>query len=140
MTIYDDCVTLWDDGNKKLCAVAVPFDAQYKYPADKPCITVGFVYEDALFKGYDYFTFFDKFYVALVESIENTYRSLSGNIRLYDHGADTDGYIEISSLKNGKLSINGQLGASFSRFLLKFELEADQTLLNTLLNCIKVAL
>ena len=64
--------------------------------------------------------------------IEGTYTSLSGSFRIYDVGADTDGYIELV-MTNGKLSVKGQLGASFSSHSLMFEFEADQTLVGNLL-------
>ncbi|MBQ7335854.1 MAG: hypothetical protein IJW92_05235 [Clostridia bacterium] len=137
MTISDSCVPLWDNGTQKLYAVAVSPDGQYRYYDGIPCITIGFLYEDAFFKGYDSFTFFDTHYTKLISTIKATYQSLNGHIRLYDVGGDTDGYIEIDA-SDGKLSIHGQLGASFSQFSLKFSLDADQTLLNALLSCIKI--
>jgi hypothetical protein len=64
--------------------------------------------------------------------MKNTYISLNGSFRIYDVGADTDGYIEFV-MKNGKLFVKGQLGASFSTYSLTFEFEADQTLVGNLL-------
>jgi hypothetical protein len=62
------------------------------------------------FKGCDTFTLFDRFYSSIVNEMKNTYISLNGSFRIYDVGADTDGYIEFA-MKNGKLFVKGQLGA-----------------------------
>ena len=131
MTVKNDIV-LWDNGIEKLCLLKVPNEQQYKYIEGVPCITFGIFYENANFKGCDTFTLFDHFYSSIVNEMKNTYISLNGSFRIYDVGADTDGYIEFV-MKNGKLFVEGQLGASFSTYSLTFEFEADQTLVGNLL-------
>lgn len=131
MTVKNDIV-LWDNGIDKLCLLKVPNEQQYKYIDDIPCITFGISYENASFKGYDTFTLFDHFYSDIVNEIECTYTSLNGSFRICDVGADTDGYIEFI-MKNGRLFVKGQLGASFFSHSLMFEFEADQTLVGNLL-------
>ena len=131
MTVKNDIV-LWDNGIDKLCLLTVPNEHQYKYIEGVSCITFGISYENMNFKGCDTFTLFDHFYSNIVNEIESTYTSLNGSFRIYDVGADTDGYIEFV-MKNGKLSAKGQLGSSFSSHSLMFEFEADQTLIGTLL-------
>ena len=131
MTVKND-VVLWDNGTDKLCLFAVPDEQQYKYIKGVPCITFGISHENANFKGCDTFTLFDHFYSNIVNEIENTYTLLNGSFRIYDVGADTDGYIEFV-MKNGILSVKGQLGASFFSHSLMFEFEADQTLVGSLL-------
>ena len=136
MTVKNDMV-LWDNGIDKLCLFAVPNEQQYKYIEGVPCITFKISYENTNFKGCDTFTLFDRFYFNIVNEIESTYASLYGSFRIYDVGAGTDGYIEFV-MKNGSLSIRGQLGASFSAHSLTFEFEADQTLVRSLLQEIKM--
>ena len=131
MTVKNDIV-LWDNGIDKLCLLKVPNEQQYKYIDGIPCITFGISYENTSFKGYDTFTLFDHFYSNIVNEIESTYTSLNGSFRIYDVGADTDGYIEFI-MKNGRLFVKGQLGSSFSSHSLMFEFEADQTLVGNLL-------
>ena len=131
MTVKNDIV-LWDNGREKLCLLTVPNEHQYKYIEGVSCITFGISYENMNFKGCDTFTLFDHFYSNIVNEIESTYTSLNGSFRIYDVGADTDGYIEFV-MKNGILSVKGQLGSSFSSHSLMFEFEADQTLIGTLL-------
>ncbi len=132
MTIQNDVVTLWDNGEDKLCLFSVPNEAQYVYTEGLPCITIGISYENPKFKGCDTFTFFDRFYVELLDAIHETYCRLNGEFRLYDMSAETDGYMNFK-MNNGKLFIQGQLGASFSSCSLKFCFEADQTLLDSFL-------
>jgi len=74
--------------------------AQYVYPYGT-CITIGFSYENKLFKGYDHFAFFGKEYDKLIKLLESIDKTLDGQICLYDVGGDTDGYIDITC-KNGK--------------------------------------
>ena len=131
MTVKNDIV-LWDNGIEKLCLLTVPNEHQYKYIEGVSCITFGISYENMNFKGCDTFTLFDHFYSNIVNEIESTYTSLNGSFRIYDVGGDTDGYIELV-MTNGKLSVKGQLGSSFSSHSLMFEFEADQTLIGTLL-------
>ena len=69
--------------------------------------------------------------------MKNTYNSLNGTFRICDIGADTDGYIEFV-LENGIAFIKGQLGASFSSHSLKFEFQADQTLIGSLIQAIEL--
>ncbi|MBQ7827237.1 MAG: hypothetical protein IJ386_03105 [Clostridia bacterium] len=137
MTINRDNVTLWDGGTDKFCAVSIPEYQQYLYIDGKPCITVGFTYENANFKGYDYFTFFDTLYTDLMASIKSTSDSLSGSFRLYDMGCDTDGYIDFV-MDKGKVNVSGQLGATFNTHWMHFAFDADQTLITALYNCIKI--
>ena len=136
MTIQKDAV-LWDNGKVILCLLQVPFEQQYKYIEGFPCITFEISYEDENYKGCDTFTLFDHFYSDIVNAIEKTCRTLNGAFRIADFGADTDGYIDFE-MKNGRLCIKGQLGASFSSHSLKFEFEADQTLIGNLLENLTV--
>ena len=136
MTIKNDII-LWDDGANCLCLLSIPSEQQYKYIDGLPCITFGVSYEDATFKGYDSFTLFDHFYNNILNRMKNTYESLNGNFRIYDIGADTDGYIEFV-VKNGAAFVKGQLGASFSAYSLKFEFQADQTLIGRLMQAIEL--
>ena len=131
MTVKNDIV-LWDNGIEKLCLLTVPNEHQYKYIEGVSCITFGISYENMNFKGCDTFTLFDHFYSNIVNEIESTYTLLNGSFRIYDVGADTDGYIEFI-MKNGRLFVKGQLGASFFSHSLMFEFEADQTLVGNLL-------
>ena len=136
MTIKNDLI-LWDDGVNRLCLLSIPSEQQYKYIDGLPCITCGVSYENASFKGYDTFTLFDRFYNNILNKMKNTYESLNGAFRIYDIGADTDGYIEFV-MKNGIAFIKGQLGASFSSHSLKFEFQADQTLIGRLMQAIEL--
>ena len=136
MTVKNDIV-LWDSGTDKFCLLSIPDEQQYRYIDDIPCITFGIYYENSLFKGYDVFTLFDKFYIDTIGKIETVYRSLNGSIRIEDIGADSDGYIDFE-LNSGRLVVKGQLGASFTSHSLQFEFEADQTLVGNLLNSIKL--
>ena len=131
MTVKNDIV-LWDNGIEKFCLLTVPNEHQYTYIEGVSCITFGISYENMNFKGCDTFTLFDHFYSNIVNEIESTYTLLNGSFRIYDVGADTDGYIELV-MTNGKLSVKGQLGASFFPHSLMFEFEADQTLVGNLL-------
>ena len=132
MTTKDERIVLWNSKEDKLFLLSVPVDRQYCYEKGIPCITVGIMYESASFKGYDEFTFFDHFYEELLQKIKAAYDNLNGEFQLYDMGADTDGYIDVT-VKSSKLSIKGQLGASFSSHSLNFEFEADQTMLSPLM-------
>lgn len=136
MTIKNDSI-LWDDGANCLCLLSIPSEQQYKYVDGLPCITFGVSYENATFKGYDSFTLFDHFYNNILNGMKNTYESLNGNFRICDIGADTDGYIEFV-VKNGVAFVKGQLGASFSAYSLKFEFQADQTLIGHLMQAIEL--
>ncbi len=136
MTVKND-VVLWDNGTNRLCLLTVPSEQQYQYIEGLPCITFKIFYENTDFKGCDTFTLFDHFYINILNEIKATYDSLIGSFRICDIGADTDGYIEII-MKNGIVSINGQLGASFFSHSLKFEFEADQTLIGSLIQAIKL--
>ncbi len=137
MTIQKDVITLWDNGTDKLRLFSVPKASQYKYIDGLPCITIGLSYENEAYKGCDIFTFFDHFYTELIDTIKETSRCLNGAFRLYDMGADTDGYIDFE-MNNGKLSMKGQLGASFSAHSLTFRFCADQTLLEPLMQSLSV--
>jgi len=134
MPIKDD-VILWRSEKDRLSIFAVPTEQQYKYIDGLPCITFGISYENADFKGYDTFTLFDHFYFNIINDIKTAYASLNGSFRIYDTGADTDGYIEFV-MKNGIVFIKGQLGASFTSHALIFEFEADQTVIGNLLQVI----
>ncbi|MBR3869458.1 MAG: hypothetical protein IKM66_09105 [Clostridia bacterium] len=136
MTVKNDIV-LWNNRTNCLCLLSVPSEQQYKYIEGCPCITFGISYENADFKGYDTFTLFDHFYFNIVNEIKTAYDSLNGSFRIYDIGADTDGYIEFV-MKNGIVFIKGQLGASFSSHSLMFEFEADQSLIGNLLQMFKL--
>ena len=136
MTIKNDSI-LWDDGANCLCLLSIPSEQQYKYVDGLPCITFGVSYENATFKGYDTFTLFDRFYNNILNELKSTYDSLNGTIRICDIGADTDGYIEFV-VKNGVAFVKGQLGASFSAYSLKFEFQADQTLIGRLMQAIEL--
>ena len=136
MTIKNDII-LWDDGANCLCLLSIPSEQQYKYIDGLPCITFGVSYENATFKGYDTFTLFDRFYNNILNELKSTYGSLNGTIRICDIGADTDGYIEFV-VKNGVAFVKGQLGASFSSYSLKFEFQADQTLIGRLMQAIEL--
>jgi hypothetical protein len=132
LTIKNDIASLWDNGTDKLCLFAVSVDSQYKYISGKPCITFGVAYENKKYKGCDSFTLFDHFYDEFLDAMKNIYRELNGSFRLDDNGADTDGYVDFE-MKNGRLHVEGRLGATFSSYSLTFEFEADQTLLGTLI-------
>ena len=136
MTIKNDII-LWDDGANCLCLLSIPSEQQYEYIDGLPCITFGVSYENATFKGYDTFTLFDCFYNNILNELKSTYDSLNGTIRICDIGADTDGYIEFV-VKNGVAFVKGQLGASFSSHSLKFEFQADQTLIGRLMQAIEL--
>ena len=136
MTIKNDII-LWDDGANCLCLLSIPSEQQYKYIDGLPCITFGVSYENATFKGYDTFTLFDRFYNNILNELKSIYDSLNGTIRSCDIGADTDGNIEFV-VKNGVAFVKGQLGASFSSYSLKFEFQADQTLIGRLMQAIKL--
>ena len=136
MTIKNDSI-LWDDGANCLCLLSIPSEQQYKYIDGLPCITFGVSYENATFKGYDTFTLFDRFYNNILNELKSTYDSLNGTIRICDIGADTDGYIEFV-VNNGVAFVKGQLGASFSSYSLKFEFQADQTLIGRLMQAIEL--
>ena len=136
MTIKNDLI-LWDDGVNYLCLLSIPSEQQYKYIDGLPCITFGVSYENATFKGYDTFTLFDRFYNNILNELKSTYDSLNGTIRICDIGADTDGNIEFV-VKNGVAFVKGQLGASFSSYSLKFEFQADQTLIERLMQAIEL--
>ena len=136
MTIKNDII-LWDDGANCLCLLSIPSEQQYKYIDGLPCITFGVSYENASFKGYDTFTLFDRFYNNILNEMKNTYELLNGTFRICDIGADTDGYIEFV-VKNGVAFVKGLLGASFSSYSLKFEFQADQTLIGRLMQAIEL--
>ena len=136
MTIKNDII-LWDDGANCLCLLSIPSEQQYKYIDGHPCITLGVSYENANFKGCDTITLFDHFYNNILNEIKNTYESMNGTFRICDIGADTDGYIEFV-VKNGIAFIKGQLGASFSSHSLKFEFQADHTLIGHLIQAIEL--
>jgi hypothetical protein len=136
MTIKNDII-LWDDGANCLCLLSIPSEQQYKYIDGLPCITFGVSYENATFKGYDTFTLFDRFYNNILNELKSTYDSLNGTIRICDIGADTDANIEFV-VKNGVAFVKGQLGASFSSYSLKFEFQADQTLIGRLMQAIEL--
>ena len=136
MTIENDLI-LWDDGVNCLCLLSIPSEQQYKYIDGLPCITFGVSYENTNFKGYDTFTLFDRFYSNILNELKSAYDSLNGTFRICDIGADTDGYIEFV-LKNGLAFIKGQLGASFFSHSLKFEFQADQTLIGRLIQAIEL--
>lgn len=136
MTIKNDII-LWDDGATCLCLLSIPPEQQYKYIDGLPCITFGISYENTNFKGYDTFTLFDRFYNNILNEMKITHESLNGTFRIYDIGADTDGYIEFV-VKNGIAFIKGQLGASFATHSLKNEFQADQTLIGSLIQAIEL--
>ena len=83
-------------------------------------------------------TIFDRYLTETVEQIEKTYADPEGEFRLYDTGADTDGYVDFKMLSSGALSISGRVGATFSSNSLTFEFIADQTLLKPLLRSLIV--
>ena len=136
MTIQTD-VVLWDNGIEKFYLYSVPNEQQYKYIDGNPCLTCRIAYENSGYKGCDTFTLFDHFYISLMNKIEDVYHCLNGAFRIDDNGADTDGYVEFT-VKNGRVSVKGQLGASFSAHSLRFKFEADQTLVEALLQNLTV--
>ena len=136
MTLKND-VVLWDDGKDRLCLCKIAEEQQYKYKDGAPCVTFGVLYEGANYKGYDIFTLFDSFYCDSISTIEKTYCTLNGAFRICDNGADTDGYVDFV-MKDGRVSMKGQLGASFAPCFLHFELEADQTVIGALLEAFTV--
>lgn len=136
MTIQEDMV-IWDDCVNRLSLLTIPEDEQYKYIERKPCITFGLSYENTNFKGMDIFTLFDNLYIDTVNTIENILHSQNGSFRIFDMGADTDGYLDFEMI-NGRLSVKGRLGASFSAHSLSFEFEADQTLVSALLETLVI--
>ena len=135
MTVKNDII-LWDNESTRLCLLSIPSEQQYKYIDGHPCITFGISYENKNFKGYDTFTLFDQCYINILKEIKNSYDSLTGAFRIHDMGADTDGYIEFT-VQKGIALIKGQLGASFSAHSLKFEFQADQTLIGRLIQAIE---
>lgn len=137
MTIQRDTV-LWDSGSDRLCLLQATLGQQYQYINGSPCLTVGISYENANYKGFDTFTLLDSFYADMINRVETAYHNLNGVFCIRDDGADTDGYIDFN-MKNGKLYIKGQLGASFSAHSLRFEFEADQTLIEKLLQSLAVS-
>ena len=134
MTISKD-VVLWNNGRDRLCLFQVPFEQQYQYIDGIPCITFEVLYENRNYKGCDIFTLFDRFYASKMSEMEKVYHCLNGTFRIHDIGADTDGYVDFT-MKNGLVSVKGQLGASFSLHSLHFEFEADQTLVGALLQAL----
>ena len=136
MTIQND-VVLWDNGIEKFYLYSVPSEQQYKYIDGIPCLTFGIGYENSNYKGCDTFTLFDHFYVSKVREIENIYGCLNGTFRIDDNGADTDSYVEFA-IKNGRVSIKGQLGSSFYAYSLNFGFEADQTMVGALLKALAI--
>lgn len=137
MTVRNDTV-LWDNGKERLYIFEIP--PENCYIPDRPCVVVGFGYENARFKGEDVFAFFGEQYLELRNKIAAVSRDLNGSVRLYDMVYDTDGYIDITMTTNGKAEVSGRLGASFSLYSLQFEFEfdADQTLLQLLLQSLKI--
>ena len=135
MTVKNNII-LWDNESTRLCLLSIPSEQQYKYIDGHPCITFGISYENKNFKGYDTFTLFDQCYINILNEIKNTYDSLTGAFRIHDMGADTDGYIEFA-VQKGIALIKGQLGASSSAHSLKFEFQADQTLIGRLIQAIE---
>ena len=133
MTIPYDSITLWDNGIDKIALFSVPSESQYRYESGQPCVTVGFAYENKAFRGCDTFTLFGRFYLEFLDAMRQTRQSLNGGFRLYDAGADTDGFVDFR-MKNGRLHAAGRLGASFSTHSLTFEFDADQTLLEPFLD------
>ena len=136
MTVKDDIV-LWDNGIDKLTLRSIPVEQQYKYIDGIPCITFEISYESDNYKGCDVFTLFDRFYVDTIRAIEDVHRCLNGTFRIDDAGADTDGYVTFT-MRNGRLLISGQLGATFSSHSLTFEFKADQTLSAALLQALSI--
>jgi hypothetical protein len=139
MTIKEDKVTLWDSNGNKLWLYAVPCERQYKYIEGEPCITFGIAYENASYMGCDEITIFDKYLTETIAEITKVYEEHSGEFRLYDTGADTDGYVDFKTLSRGSISISGRLGATFSSNTLTFEFVADQTLLEPLIQSLLVS-
>lgn len=127
---------LWDNGKERLYIFEIPLENCST--ADQPCITIGFGYENARYKGEDVFFFFGEQYLELRNKIDAVSRDLNGSFRLYDMGWDTDGYIDINMTTNGKAEVTGRLGASFSPYSLQFELRVDQTVLTALLRILKI--
>lgn len=127
---------LWDNGKERLYIFEIP--PENCYIPDKPCITIGFGYENARYKGEDVFVFVGEQYLELRNKIAAVSRDLNGSFRLYDMGWDTDGYIDINMTTNGKAEVTGRLGASFSPYSLQFELRVDQTVLTALLRILKI--
>lgn len=134
MTVKNDTV-LWNNGTACLCLHSTPPEYQYIYIDGRPCITFGISYENAGFKGVDTFTLFDHWYTNVLNEMKSAYDSLNGVFRIYDCGADTDGYVEFV-MKKGTVFIKGRLGASFSPHSLTFEFEADQTLIGGFIQAI----
>ena len=137
MTIQNHITSLWDNGTDKFYLFSIAPERQYNYIAGKPCITVGFAYENAHYKGCDSFSLFDHFYIDILEAMKNTYRDLNGSFRLFDIGGDTDGYVDFE-MKDGQLHVEGRLGATFSTHSLTFEFEADQTLLGPFIQILAI--
>ena len=137
MTIRNETVTLWDDGKDRLELFAVPPEEQYRYVDGQPCITVGVAYENAAFKGRDVFTVFGGFCEELSERMRTVLHDLNGTFRLYDAGADTDGFLDFT-MTRGRLLVAGRLGASVSTHSLTFQFAADQTLLAPLIRSLTV--
>ena len=73
MTIQNHITSLWDNGTDKFYLFSIAPERQYNYIAGKPCITVGFAYENAHYKGCDSFSLFDHFYIDILEAMKNTY-------------------------------------------------------------------
>lgn len=136
MTVKEDIV-LWDDGNSRFCLFAVPDKQQYQYINDMPCVTFGVSYENANFKGFDIFTLFDHFYIDVLNAAQEMHYNLNGSFCIKDSGADTDSHIDFTMV-NGRLSVGGRLGASFSTHSLQFKFKADQTLLCLLIQNLKI--
>ena len=137
MTIERDIV-LWDDGKTRLRLCTVSEERQYQYQPGIPCVTFGVAYESSGFMGYDAFTLFDHFYTELLAAMEQVSQNLQGEFCIRDIGDDTDGYMTFK-LRGGRLTVAGQLGATFARHSLHFTMEADQTLVGALREALRVS-
>lgn len=62
-----------------------------------------------------------------VKEINSILYNLAGNLHLEDY--DSDAYVEYLFVDKSKFEVKGQIGASYTGQMLKFEFEADQTIL-----------
>lgn len=125
-------IVLWDNGIDKLCLHSIKKGEHIDYDHS---VSFGVSYENFHFKGHDFFTLVDKEYFDCIKKIEKTFNTLNGTFHVSDSMADTDGHIEFT-IENGHVFVDGVLGSTFNSHSLKFEFEADQTMIGILLNSI----
>ncbi|MFA5075447.1 MAG: hypothetical protein WC436_05095 [Candidatus Babeliales bacterium] len=90
------------------------------------------------FSGGADFSVFESDISCFIKALSTMHNKLVGSCTLKD--INSDSYIKLEMIKLGKMLVYGKIEDSFERFIMKFEIESDQSVLPNLINIFERAL